>query len=121
MTRILIQKINNSDWWHVTPRDPDAYKKRGKFFASTFARAEFYGRPNDIPERVSLKNPVFGFSEREILTKLFNKEKAQEYLAALSSDDDAYDPDWYKKRIDLDARMHSRARELGYDAIILMA
>lgn len=119
MRNILIKKINNSDWWHVTPSDPRAYKKRGKFFASTFTQAEFYGRPNDIPEKVSIQNPVFGFSEWEILAKLFNKEKARKYLALLS-DDDTHDPDWYKNRIDLDARMHNRARELGYDAIALM-
>ena len=120
MRSTLIKKINNADWWHVTPSDPEAYEKRGKFFASTFTQAEFYGRPNDIPERVSIKNPVFGFSEREILIKLFNKENARKYLAVLSDDNNTHDPDWYKKRINLDARIHNRARELGHDAIVLM-
>lgn len=120
MTRILIQKINNSDWWHVAPRDPDAYKKRGKFLASTFARAEFYGRPNDTPERVNIKNPIFGFSELEILIKLFGEEKGRECWTAMLDKDDTYNPNWYEERINLDACMHNRARELGYDAIVLM-
>src|SRR5262249_3655081 len=34
--------------------------KRGKFFASTFAEAEFYGRPLDTPERVTISRPVVG-------------------------------------------------------------
>jgi hypothetical protein len=68
---VLIQKINAGEWWHVTPQDPDAYKKRGKFLASTYLQAEFYGRPKLDPERVEIKNPVFGFSENEILKQLF--------------------------------------------------
>ena len=68
---ILIEKINKSEWWHVPPRDRDAYKKRGKFFASTYKQAEFYGRPNDVPEKVLISNPIFGFSKVEILRSLF--------------------------------------------------
>src|SRR5580704_3808275 len=43
----LIAKINRKDWWHVTPADPRAYDKRGKFYASTFREGEFWGRPLD--------------------------------------------------------------------------
>ena len=62
--RTLINKINSSLWWHVTSSDPSAYKKRGKFFMSTYQQAELYGRPNDIPDKVLITNPVYGFSER---------------------------------------------------------
>ena len=72
--RVLIDKINKSEWWHVSPRDPNAYSKRGKFLASTYQQAEFYGRPNDIPEKVRISNPVYGFSEIEILKKLFQNK-----------------------------------------------
>ena len=60
---ILIDKINKSAWWHVNPQDVDAYKKRGKFLASTYAQAEFYGRPNDVSEKVSITNPIYGCSK----------------------------------------------------------
>ena len=112
---ILIHKINNSDWWHVTPRDPDAYQKRGKFLASTFLRAEFYGRPNDQAEKVKIQNPVFGFSEIEILKQLFGKLLGKSMMQTI------LDEDSYESRIDFDAQMYRRAKELGYDAIVLMA
>ena len=70
---ILIDKINKSAWWHVNPQDVDAYKKRGKFLASTYAQAEFYGRPNDVSEKVSITNPIYGCSEIEILKIFFQK------------------------------------------------
>ena len=64
LKKVLINKVNSSYWWHVTPRDPNAYKKRGKFLASTYTQAEFYGRPNIEPENVEISNPIFGFSEK---------------------------------------------------------
>ena len=115
MRSILIRKINRSEWWHVPPKDPSAYKKRGKFFASTFHQAEFYGRPNDIPEKVNIKNPIFGFSEIEILEQLFNKEKAEKYLDKVTESNH-----FYQTRIKLDAKMYRRAKILKYDAIALM-
>jgi len=115
---ILITKINNSCWWHVPPCDRDAYKKRGKFFASTFAQAEFYGRPNDEPERVSIRNPVYGFSEMEILEKLFTCDQIAKF--DLSAMENGTSPNWYGKRIALDRKMYLRAKKLGYDAIVLM-
>jgi hypothetical protein len=27
----LVAHVNRKNWWHVSPVDPDAYKKRGKF------------------------------------------------------------------------------------------
>ena len=114
--KILVDKINNSDWWHVTPRDPNAYSKRGKFLASTYRQAEFYGRPNDIPEKVFITNPVYGFSEREILKQLFPKRNN-----GFLQDDDEKDKFWYQKRIEQDAAMFKKAKSLGYDAIVLVA
>lgn len=115
--KTLIEKINRSEWWHVIPRDPNAYKKRGKFLASTFTGANFYGRPNDIPEKVHISNPVFGFPETEILEKLFpcDYKKIQNRFT-----DEKYHDNWYENRIKLDARMFRRAKELGYDAIVLL-
>jgi hypothetical protein len=115
---ILIAKINNSHWWHVPPGDSDAYKKRGKFFASTFAQAEFYGRSTSEQERVSVGNPVYGFSEMEILEQLFTSEQIAKF--GLSDIENGAGPNWYEKRIALDHKMYSRAKKLGYDAIVLM-
>ncbi len=55
----LIEHVNRKDWWHVTPADPKAYEKRGKFLASSFGEAEFYGRPNHV-DRVTIASPVVG-------------------------------------------------------------
>ena len=41
----IVAHVNRKAWWHVPPQDPMAYRKRGKFFASSFAEAEFDGRP----------------------------------------------------------------------------
>lgn len=116
LRKILIDKINNSYWWHVPPRDPDAYKKRGKFLASTYAQAEFYGRPNIEPEKVKITKPIFDFSEDGILRQLFYKRYKK-----LSLSEDAIDePDSYEKRIEVDKKMCERARKNGYDAIVLL-
>ncbi len=42
----LIAYVNRKQWWHVPPVDPDAYKKRGKFFSVSFAAAEFWVAPS---------------------------------------------------------------------------
>ena len=107
----LISKINQSTWWHVLPRDMEAYKKRGKFLASTYRQAGFYGRPNNIPDRVEIKNPVYGFSEKEILMQLFPHDWKNLMLNNEAN---------YNDRIALDARMYCKARALGYDAIVLI-
>jgi len=107
----LISKINESIWWHVSPRDTKAYKNRGKFLASTYQQAEFYGRPNDVPDKVKIENPVCGFSEKEILMRLFPHNWKKLILG-----NDAN----YKDRIALDARMYCKAKALGCDAIVLI-
>lgn len=67
-----IAHVNGKDWWHVPPRDPSAYRKRGKFLASSFREAEFWGRPLDQPERVLVARPLVSDEER-IETVLFGK------------------------------------------------
>ena len=111
---ILIEKINKSVWWHVAPKDVNAYKKRGKFLASTYAQAEFYGRPNDVPEKASVNNPIYGRSEIEILKNLFTKN----YKKLFSTISD--DVGGYASRISLDAKMFRKANKMGYDAIVLL-
>ncbi|EQB63340.1 MAG: hypothetical protein RBG1_1C00001G0919 [candidate division Zixibacteria bacterium RBG-1] len=111
---ILIKKVNKSDWWHVLPSDKFAYQKRGKFLASTYHQAEFYGHPNFNPEKVKISNPVFGFSEQEILKALFGQTAKAKMLK--HSEDDNF----YKKRITLDGEMFQKAKSLGYDAIVLI-
>lgn len=115
MKNILIEKINKSNWWHVIPEDPNAYKKRGQFLASTFRQAEFYGRPIDRPINVNIKNPVFGFSELEILEQLFFEKEAKKYLNEVLQS-----ISYYRDRINLDQKMHNQAKKLGFDSIILM-
>lgn len=60
LTERIIAYVNRKAWWHVPPQDPMAYSKRGKFFASSFSEAEFYGRPLDDPLRVAIANPLVG-------------------------------------------------------------
>ncbi|PIR93297.1 hypothetical protein COT99_01440 [Candidatus Falkowbacteria bacterium CG10_big_fil_rev_8_21_14_0_10_43_10] len=114
LTQTLIKKINGSDWWHVPPKDHGAYQKRGKFLASTFLQAAFYGRPNDMPERVKVANPVYGTSEAEIIKQLFPNEYKKLELC-----DDATE-NWYQKRIALDGKICKRAKQIGYDAVVLL-
>lgn len=113
---ILVDKINRSEWWHVLPRDPEAYNKRGKFLASTYRQAEFYGRPCDIPERVFISKPVYGFSEKELLDQLFPGKNNSYFLDKFEE----HRANWYQERIELDAKMYRMAKYLGYDAIVLV-
>lgn len=116
LKKVLINKVNNSYWWHVPPRDRNAYKKRGKFLASTYAQAEFYGRPNIEPEKVEISDPIFGFSEEDILKQLFPKK----YKRLAIADDDNCGAGWYTERIKLDAKMSKQAKRFGFDAIVLL-
>jgi hypothetical protein len=55
-----VKHVNRKNWWHVPPTNPNAYSKRGKFFASSFAEAEFWGRPLDESQRVTIAKPLVG-------------------------------------------------------------
>lgn len=48
---LIIANVNRKKWWHVPPRNPDAYEKKGMFLASSFKEAEFWGRPLDLPSK----------------------------------------------------------------------
>jgi hypothetical protein len=103
----LVRHVNRKHWWHVTPVDPRAYEKRGKFFSSTFGEAEFYGRPNDTPERVTIASPVVGDNdniERKLLGRV-----------------ESYPDIGVRERFALDAKLRRAASKRGYDSIVLMS
>ena len=91
----------------LPPRDPNAYGKRGKFLAASFKEAEFWGRPLDRPERVSVSKPLIG-DERRIERILFGRQ--------VSFIEMTVDQRWR-----LDALMKRAALKKGYDSIVLMA
>ncbi len=103
----LIAHINRRDWWHVPPRDPKAYRKRGKFLASSFKEAEFWGRPLDEPQKVAVSRPLVG-DERAIEKSLFGRRVSRGNIEM-------------EERWGLDARMKRAALSRGYDSIVLMA
>jgi hypothetical protein len=106
-TQKLIKHINRKHWWHVKPADPTAYAKRGKFFASSFREAEFYGRPADTPERVSIASPVVGDNDT-IERKLIGRVESYSDMTA-------------RARFALDAKLRRAALRKGYDSIVLMS
>jgi len=103
----LIAHINRKHWWHVTPADPDAYQKRGKFYASSFREAEFYGRPNDVSERVNITNPFVCDNvsiEKELLWKVAT-----------------YDGIGFAEIASIDERLRRIALRRGFDSIVLFS
>ncbi len=102
----LIAHLNRKDWWHVPPQDPTAYHKRGRFLASSFKEAEFWGRPLDEPQRVSVAHPLVG-DEKTIERKLFGRP--------VSKDDISMEKRWV-----LDEKMKKAALARGFDSIVLM-
>lgn len=114
----LIQRINRKDWWHVTPVDPKSYSRRGKFLASTYRAAEFWGRPNDVPERVVVKNPLVGDEETIERTLLGRFESNTWPDIAV---DIAADRPFAERRYALDAKLYAAGRAQGYDAIVLLS
>ena len=102
----LIKHVNRKRWWHVPPVDPEAYRKRGKFLASSFAEAEFYGRPLDEPQRVRISKPLIG-DEKRIAKILKIPPQGQDMtLTQIAAHD---------------ARWREAALRKGFDAILLMA
>lgn len=104
--RKLIAHINRKKWWHVPPVDRSAYRKRGKFFVSSFREAEFWGRPLDKPEKVKIARPLIG-DEESIEIKLFARRISRQGMTA-------------QERWVLDAKMKRAAIAKGYDSIVLM-
>lgn len=103
----VVAHVNRKSWWHVPPIDPNAYRKRGKFLASSFGEAEFWGRPLDDPQRVTIAMPLVG-DEATIERTLFGN--------CVSTGELTID-----QRFKLDARMKRAALKKGYDSILLMA
>ncbi len=104
--RKLVKHTNRKNWWHVPPQDPTAYSKRGKFYASSFQEAEFWGRPLDQPQKVTVANPLVG-DEETIERKLFGTR--------ISRDDISVEERWA-----LDAKIKHLGLAKGFDSIILM-
>ena len=102
----LVAHVNRKKWWHVPPRDLRAYGKRGKFLASSFREAEFWGRPLDEPQRVTVERPLVG-DERTIERKLFGRRVSTESISM-------------EQRWALDAKAKKAALAQGFDSIILM-
>jgi hypothetical protein len=102
----MIAHANRKEWWHVPPQDPTAYGKRGKFYSASYSEAEFFGRPNDKPEKVRIERPLVGdeISVSKVLgvptqNGNMNLEEIAEH----------------------DCRWRNAALSKGYDAIILMS
>lgn len=115
----LVKHINRKDWWHCPPEDPKAYEKRGQFLASSFAAAEFWGRPLDTPIRVTIANPLVG-DEPSVQKELFDK--------VIPEPPDDGKPDTLHKinarlawRFSLDAKMKQAAQRKGYDSIVILS
>jgi hypothetical protein len=102
----VVKHINRKKWWHVPPTDPNAYSKRGEFLASSFAEAEFWGRPLDEPEKVTIAKPLVG-DERTI-------SKA---LGVAPQDDEIR----LEQMATHDAVWRNVALKKGFDSILLMA
>ena len=103
----IVAHVNRKQWWHVPPRDPEAYRKRGKFLASSYREAEFWGRPSDMPQKVCIAKPLIG-DEATIEKKLFGKCISDENIEM-------------EERFKLDAKIKRAALAKGYDSIALMA
>jgi hypothetical protein len=103
----LVKHVNRKEWWHVPPRDLSAYSKRGKFFASSFREAEFWGRPLDEPQKVTIEKPLVGDDEA-IERKLLGRR--------LSSEDITMEDRWA-----LDAKLKRAGIAKGFDSIVLIA
>ncbi len=98
----LVSHINRKHWWHCPPQDPKSYKKRGKFFASSFAEAELYGRPLDESQRVEVSNPLVGSEDRVL------------HVLGIPRDyPDPENPRFCEKRLALDAKMRLAALREG--------
>jgi hypothetical protein len=102
----LVAYVNRKNWWHVPPVDPDAYKKRGKFYSVSFAAAEFWGRPLDEPERVAISKPLIGDEKRIAKTLGIPPQHDDMTLKQIAAHD---------------AKWRNAAMKKGFDSIVLMA
>jgi hypothetical protein len=102
----LVAHVNRKSWWHVPPVDPEAYKRRGKFYSVSFAAAEFWGRPLDEPEKVKIAKPLVGDEKRIARVLGIPQQHEGMTLEQIAAHD---------------ARWRNAALKKGYDAILLMS
>jgi hypothetical protein len=102
----LVALVNRKAWLHVPPVDHDAYKKRGKFLASSFEEAEFYGRPLDEPQKVIVAKPLMG--DERTISKVLRIPPQHDGMTL-------------KQIAAHDALWRNAALEKGFDSILLMA
>jgi hypothetical protein len=102
----LVGHINRKDWWHVVPVDAGAYRKRGKFLASTYREAEFWGRPLDEPQKVSIERPLVG--DEKTISKVLSIPPQHRDMTL-------------EEIAQHDARWRNAALAKGYDSIVLMS
>lgn len=102
----IVAHVNRKKWWHVPPQDPAAYKKRGKFLASSFNEAEFYGRPLDVPERVMIARPLVG--DERTIARVLGIPPQREGMSL-------------EEIAEHDARWKIAALAKGFDSIVLMS
>jgi len=107
LVKKVVEHVNRKSWWHVPPQDPDAYRKRGKFLASSFVEAEFWGRPLDEPQRAEISRPLIG-DEATIEKILLGRRISTEQISM-------------QRRWALDARLKRKAVSRGYDSIVIMS
>lgn len=105
----LIAYVNRKSWWHLPPMDSKAYAKRGKFLASTYSEAQFYGlfgagRP--LEQRVKIAKPLVG-DEKKITRVLGIPPQ--------------YDGMSIEQIAAHDAKWRNAALRKGFDAILLMS
>jgi hypothetical protein len=105
----LIAYVNRKSWWHLPPMDSEAYAKRGKFLASTYSEAQFYGlfgagRP--LEQRVKIAKPLVGDEKR---------------IARVLGIPPQYDGMSIEQIAAHDALWRNAALKKGFDAILLMS
>ena len=101
----MIDHINHRKWYRTALPGAEAIQERGTFYASSYAEAEFYGRPIEEPFDVNVSNPLVG-DEITIMQTL-----GIEPPDMINSIDD---------RFALDAKMKKAAQAQGYDAIAVL-
>lgn len=102
----IVLHVNRKKWWHVPPQDPAAHKKRGKFLASTFSEAEFYGRPLGVPERVVIARPLVG--DERTIARVLGIPSQHEGMSL-------------QEIAEHDASWRNAALAKGFDSIVLMS
>ena len=105
----LVAHVNRKSWWHLPPMDPNAYAKRGKFLASTYAEAAFYGifgAGKPLEQRATIAKPLVG------------DEKG---IASVLGIPPQYDGMTLEQMAAHDAKWRNAALKKGFDAIVLMA